>query len=104
MKSKQTKEAVVLIEKGEVDLGHALFFAALLGRVQIVQALLEKGAKVDVTEGFYGDTALIAASEAGNLDVVKQLLEAGADKDARDGYELTALHKAARKNRLDVVK
>ena len=30
----------------QVDLGHALFFAALLGRVQIVQTLLEKGAKV----------------------------------------------------------
>ena len=30
----------------QVNLGHALFFAALLGRVQIVQTLLEKGAKV----------------------------------------------------------
>ena len=69
MKSKKTKKAVALIDKGEVviahylldqcftnlihlspphqvHLGHALFFAALLGRVQIVQTLLEKGAKV----------------------------------------------------------
>ena len=73
MKSKQTKEAVALIDKGEVvivhylldqcftslihlspphqvNLGHALFFAALLGRVQIVQTLLEKGAKVVIMQ------------------------------------------------------
>lgn len=30
----------------QVNLGHALFFAALLARLPIVQTLLEKGAKV----------------------------------------------------------
>ena len=32
----------------QVNFGHALFFAALLDRLQIVQTLLEKGAKVVV--------------------------------------------------------
>jgi len=104
MKSNQTKEAATFIDKEEVNLDHALFFAALLGRLQIVQTLLDKGAKVDVPENFQGDTALIAASEAGNIDVVKSLVRAGAKVDARDTYGLTALHKAARKNEIEVVK
>ena len=63
MKNNQTEEATAWIDKEEVfsdlfpfldldlappqvNLGHALFFAALLGRLHIVQTLLERGAKV----------------------------------------------------------
>ena len=61
MKSNQTEEATAWIDKEEVfsdlfpfldlappqvNLGHALFFAALLGRLHIVQTLLERGAEV----------------------------------------------------------
>ena len=37
----------------QVNLDHALFFAALLGRLQIVQTLLDKGAKVVIIKFFF---------------------------------------------------
>lgn len=86
----------------------ALTVAANKGSVDVVNALLARGAKPD-------NSALAAAAGKGNLVMVNALLAHGADVNAQssiiitdsDGYGhidySTALHNAARKGSLDVV-
>ena len=63
-----------------------LLNAAYRGDATAVHALLAKGADVNA-KGYYGETALIAASEYGPLEVVQALLDQRADVNAktRDG-------------------
>lgn len=58
-----------------------LFLAAMNGHVDVVQFLLEKGAKVDVTDTFYKSTAVGFAASRKHLDVVKLLLGRSSDVD-----------------------
>ena len=65
-----------------------------MGRLEVVQALLDKGANVNAkTEK--GTTALMMASSTGQTDVVQMLLENGANVNAKTSYSLTALMRAA---------
>jgi hypothetical protein len=56
----------------------ALFIAAGRGHTDIVRLLLERGARADVKDSFYGMTALGAAAEKGSTEIVGMLLDRGA--------------------------
>ncbi len=68
--------------------------AAELGRIDVLDALLDAGATVDETDED-GATSLMSAAAHGRLDCVRRLLDAGADP-ARWSQGETALSLAAR--------
>ena len=72
------------------------------GHVDIVKALLEKNAKVDLQDN-NGCTALIWASCNGHIDIVKALLEKNAKVDLQNKYGDTALMMASNKGHVDIV-
>lgn len=67
-----------------------LFWAAYLGDLQEVRALVEDGADTNVTTGI-GTTPLMAAAQTGRLDVMKHLVRSGATMDLADRRGTTAL-------------
>lgn len=86
------KEVVeILLKHGGVDIeakteGDAdtpLTIASYNGYADIVQLLLDNGAKANATDA-YGRTALICAASQGHEEAVKVLLKHGADKDVKD--------------------
>lgn len=81
-----------------------LMYAVLRGDAELVQALLDKGARLDL-KNKDGDTALSLAGKEG-LEYITQLLEnpAGRNAKANADPERTPLLKAVRKGRLDKVK
>jgi hypothetical protein len=56
----------------------ALFIAAGRGHTEVVRLLLERGAKADVKDSFYGMTAIGAAADKDNAGIVTMLLDKGA--------------------------
>ncbi len=79
-----------------------LLVAVKTGRLEIVQALLDKGAEPDTVDDKSRNTLMLAAKN-GYGDVVSLLLSLGLDIDERDSYERTALHLAAATGRDAVV-
>ena len=71
---------------------NALMLAALKGQVDIVRAMLAKGAKVNKP----GWSPLHYAATGGNTEVIELLLKRGADIEARSPNESTPLMMAAR--------
>ncbi|MGA2028420.1 MAG: ankyrin repeat domain-containing protein [Syntrophobacteraceae bacterium] len=61
----------------------ALMWASFNGRMEVVQALLKKGAYVN-TKNINAYTALMAASEHGHLGIVQALVSNGAEVNAKD--------------------
>jgi uncharacterized protein len=61
----------------------ALCNSATAGRVDIVDALLKAGAKIDIPNGA-GLTPLMLAARSGRADVAQSLIAAGASKEAVD--------------------
>src|SRR5215510_8290940 len=85
---------------------HPLHSAAGTGNAPMVKLLLAHGAKVDAVDS-KGGTPLIAAALAsdigGGADVLEILLAAGADPRRADtGNQMTALHYAGAKGRIEV--
>ena len=86
----------------------ALIFAAMVGDIDNIQALIAAGADVDA-KNIEGDTALISAAwnplvggdESG--ECVRALIAAGADVNARNSQGETALTRAARAVRVNSV-
>jgi tankyrase len=71
------------------------------GRKEVVECLIENGAKVDVQD----DGGLIPLHNAcsfGHTEVVTILLAHGSDPNARDNWNFTPLHEAAIKGKVDV--
>jgi ankyrin repeat protein len=64
--------------------------ASQAGHLDVVQALLAKGAEVNAKAN-NGGTALMLASLAGHPDVVQALLAQGADVNAKTSGGVTAL-------------
>ena len=72
-------------------------FAALYGDAQIVKALLDRGADVNVVpDDETSRPALAAAAMNGHVEVVRLLLDKGADTSIRDREGRTALGWARR--------
>src|SRR5258706_4259760 len=65
--------------------------AALLGQMEVVRSLLDKGAAIEATDGD-GQTPLFAAAGLGHEAVAEALLERGASVRVRDRAGRTALH------------
>ncbi|XP_068191457.1 KN motif and ankyrin repeat domain-containing protein 1-like isoform X2 [Antennarius striatus] len=69
----------------------ALMLAVSHGRMDMVQALLARGAEVNLQDD-EGSTALMCASEHGHADIVRLLLaQPGSDADLTDSDDSTAL-------------
>lgn len=104
----------------------ALIRAADRGHTEIVQLLLEAGAKVNVqdkdgpvsgparwlarallagedTKTKRGDTALIVAAGRGHVDIVRILLDAGAKVNAKNRDGTTALMAAERWGNTEII-
>jgi ankyrin repeat protein len=72
----------------------ALMLAARKGKIDVVSALLEAGAKVDA-RAKDGSTALHEASKMGRVEVLVRLLAENCDVDAKDDTGATPLMWAA---------
>lgn len=68
--------------------------ATLLGKVEVVRALLVAGGSVSVKEGHNGGTPLHVAAFNGHFDIVKVLVNSGAGVNARDNEGWTPLSQA----------
>ena len=88
----------LVIQKKE----HPLIWAARYGDVDMIEALLTTGAKVN-EKNAGGGSALIWAAARGHSDIVEKLLMAGADVNTRNDWGDTALILAAGFGHLDVV-
>ena len=71
------------------------------GRQEVVEYLLDNGAKVDVQDDG-GLMPLHNACSFGHTEVVQTLLKHGADPNARDNWNYTPLHEASSKGKTDV--
>ncbi|HEY6547581.1 MAG TPA: ankyrin repeat domain-containing protein, partial [Vicinamibacteria bacterium] len=56
----------------------ALYFAAEKGRLEVVRLLVEKGAKVDYRDRFFGSSPLDMALRGGHFEIARYLLTKGA--------------------------
>ncbi|KAI9783726.1 MAG: hypothetical protein M1816_001207 [Peltula sp. TS41687] len=78
-----------------------IWFAAWEGR-EVVQYLLDQGAKIDVQDQDFG-TPLYAAAEHGCIPVVRQLLNHGANVNLTGGLHRRPINAAAYYGRIEVV-
>ena len=85
------------------ELGILVLFAASEGRSEIVKALIDAGADVNV-KNKKGQTALIVATREGRSEVVKILLAAGANVNAKQNRYQTAFMVAVIENRPKIAK
>ncbi len=81
---------------------NSLIYYARIGKLEVVNKLLDSP-KIDVNaQNRYNNTALIYASRHGYSNIVQKLLECKADCNIQGENELTALMWASRKNHLDI--
>ncbi len=87
----------------ETKSGHtALIRAASLSRAPVVEALLDRGAKIDYVNKF-GKTALHYAVLTGNVTCVRMLIERFANQSIRDHDGLTPYELAERENFVNIM-
>jgi ankyrin repeat protein len=83
----------------------ALSVAAKFGHTDIVEALLAKGADINMKDRHsHNRTALILAVDNGHIDTVEVLLAKGADLKAKDELGETALMCAERCGHMDIAR
>lgn len=84
----------------------ALMYAAYVGRANILNLLLEAGARIDIksTNVKLGSTALMLASYCATENILFSLLQHGASINLRDSKGLTSLHYAVRRCNQNAVK
>ena len=84
--------------------GHtALTLASRTGRLDVIEALLERGAELEY-ETLEGKTALIHAASTGKWDTVRYLVEMGANVSHRDHQDKSAIEWARDSNFLGVMR
>jgi len=81
----------------------ALYMAAKIGHTEIVELLIERGAKPDLRPGGRFETALHWAAERGHGRVVQALIRGGAKPNATTRNYSTALILAAGRGHSDIV-
>jgi serine/threonine-protein phosphatase 6 regulatory ankyrin repeat subunit B len=92
------------IDTKNSDGATALILAAANGKDDVVKALIDKGADVNVAKN-YGWSPLMRAAEKGHLTTVQALLGVfGIDMNAQSIFGRTALYWAALYDKYDVVK
>jgi ankyrin repeat protein len=72
------------------------------GNLAVVQALLAKGADVDVSRSDGYTALMVAVSQAGSVKMVQALIDKGADVNAKANDSATALTLASKNSHLDV--
>ncbi len=82
----------------------AMIIAADKKNAELINFLLEMGAKVDVSSNPRKETALMRLSSTGYNELIQILLKAGADINLGDGNGETPLMKASRSNKTRTVK
>ena len=87
----------------EMDNGTPLHGAAEIGSIELIELLLDQGAKVDAKNKLLGATPLYFACQFGNLEAVKILIEEGAEIDAKTSSGGTPLMIATQMNRMNTV-
>eukprot|EP00057_Strongylocentrotus_purpuratus_P018141 XP_011672615.1 PREDICTED: E3 ubiquitin-protein ligase MIB1-like [Strongylocentrotus purpuratus] len=90
-------------EKANVKVGGktALHKAAAQGHLEVVQALLESGAEIDITTDDGGNTPLIYSVEGDEPAITKYLIGKGADINRGNDNGRRAIHQAAYKGLVD---
>ncbi|HEX6993109.1 MAG TPA: ankyrin repeat domain-containing protein [Gammaproteobacteria bacterium] len=91
------------VDQTEPDGSTALHWAVYEVDHELVRALLDAGATVNVTSR-YGSTPLTEAVKVGDLELVRMLLDAGADPDSPNQDNQTALMLAASIGSLEIAK
>jgi ankyrin repeat protein len=91
------------VNAAQADGATALHWAAYHDKAGIVEALLQAGAKANVTNR-YGITPLLLACENGSESIVGALLQAGADPQAKRPGGESALMIASRTGRVGAVR
>lgn len=81
----------------------ALYLACEIENIEMIDLLIEHGAKVDLYGGFY-DNPLQVACANGNNAVVKKLLQAGSEVNRQGGKWRTALYVACDSRKIDIVR
>mmetsp|Transcript_17807 Transcript_17807/g.58577 ORF Transcript_17807/g.58577 Transcript_17807/m.58577 type:complete len:229 (-) Transcript_17807:912-1598(-) len=79
-----------------------LFAAAAEGQADLVKALLQCGADMNVANED-GDTALHVSAYNGHVEIVRELVRAGSSPASSNNYGATPLHAAASGGRVEVV-
>lgn len=69
----------------------ALMFASLNGFPDIIQALIDSDASINMTDKMAGSTALFWAATADRLEAAKTLIRNNADRTIQDIHHKTAL-------------
>ncbi|KAJ8614250.1 hypothetical protein CTAYLR_001093 [Chrysophaeum taylorii] len=85
----------------EVDSYSALMMSAEAGHLDIVKALKDAGAEVEIRDS-YGRTPLYAAAVAGHIEVVRYLVHQGADVGALDCENRSVLWACCAVRRIDI--
>jgi hypothetical protein len=80
----------------------ALVLASVLDRVEIAQALMDKGANVNAKDPA-GDTVLMLAVKNGNVEMAQALMDKGANVDATDTMGNTVLMLAVKNGNVKMV-
>lgn len=84
--------AGVDIDAIDADGNHALHFATLHCRLDVVRLLVEAGANLEIKHSRYETTPLITAVERGRPEIVQFLIDSGADVHVKlEGDTLLAL-------------
>ncbi|KAF2242108.1 ankyrin, partial [Trematosphaeria pertusa] len=79
-----------------------LYYSALIGSPDLIDAMLNHGADINAEGGVYG-TALTVAVYSGSLSSVELLLSRGSDVNVQSGYFGNALQAAVSRERVDIV-